>query len=115
MSIMCCFPVKPKSTGTSYLSLDGELETIAIAHDSLEMMRRENSDIRYMMRNIKNHLIRTIAKNRGLEARIAELEMAMKIQDLCAETGGQDTGFNTTKQDLQHKDSEQKEDVKNLF
>jgi len=112
---MCCFPVKPKSTGTSYLSLDSDLETIAFAHDSLEAMRRENSDIRSMMRNIQNHLIKTIAKNRGLEARIAELEWAMKIQDLCAETGGQDTGFNMSKQDLDYKDSEQKEDVKNLF
>jgi len=109
---LCCFPVKPKSTG---LSLDSELETIAFAHDSLESMRRENSDMRSMMRNIKNHLIKTIAKNRGLEARIAELEWAMKIQDLCAETGGQDTGFNMSKQDLDYKDSEQKEDVKNLF
>jgi hypothetical protein len=88
---LCCFPVKPKSNATSQFSLDRELEAIAFAHDNMEAMSRENSDLRFMVRNIKNHLIKTIAKNRSLEARVAGLERAMKMQDLDTDTNSDDT------------------------
>ena len=96
------------------------MESIAFAFDNVAVIRRENSDLRCMMRNIKNHLIKSIAKNRALEARIAELERVVKKeivtaeivtskadpeskmwnQDLSMKNTGLDLGMEMTRQDL---------------